>query len=72
MLLFDVGIHVAGIDPTQKVYIFIRVKLGHFAFCSRLGTLFMCRFLHQGVLCEGGQIKQALKEGTHENFHLLV
>ena len=39
MLLFDVGIHVSWIDSTQKIDVFIGVKLGHFTLSGRFSTL---------------------------------
>lgn len=39
VLFLHEGIHVAGRYPTEKVDVFIRVKLGHFPFRSGFGTL---------------------------------
>lgn len=41
MLLLDLGIHVIRCDSAEEFNVFIRVKLCHFSFCCRFGTLIL-------------------------------
>lgn len=52
MLLFDVGIHIGGVDATQEINVFVRVELGHFAFRRRFGALEIGKRHYLGCLME--------------------
>ena len=41
MLFLDEGVHVTWRNLAQKLDVLVRVELGHFAFGSRFGALYM-------------------------------